>query len=608
MKRVSQKIQIASREITLTEAKKATLRKRVVVYMEHQPLRTNARQTPSSSSSFFAQFLFGMRHYTAATLMLALVIGTTGVTFAAEETVPGDVLYAIKVHFNEEVVEALSFGQEAKTNWEVKRAERRLAEASELAVNGELTEAVSAEVAERFAEHSQRIQAETTEIESEDPVLAAEMSTQFEDALLAHEAILITLAVEDESNTEAVQMLASAVRTAAEDAGKIRQDAEEVIAVAFELSDPQPAMSLMSSSTEAKLATDQAKLITGRTQDRAEDIKKRAENRLTREGYISDRDLTSEYERLTFIEGLIAQGEVAYQEDRFTDAYQTFREAATRSEKLIRFMDAEEAFAVDPNELDQVAEDILVGGDLKFFQPSTTLTTPTTDSVTELLKVVKERIDNETEADIAPAYKRARALLMRAEIAANHDNQVDAESFREAAEVMAQDALTRSEVSVDNGNEEKTEGTSDDNLNTESEEKTITETVVEPKPLEVMVTMFASSQVFSGWMEAPVCGEIEANLTTGEDDIVLALAYDTTLSCETGLLPYQASTSNEVIGTLSEVTVNGDTVPFVISTTTATASARGENLEYVSEPPVLQAPQTPTKELLDQFIGRIIEN
>ena len=61
-------------------------------------------------------------------LILALMFGGGGISYAAEGAVPGDALYPIKVSVNEEVRDLVAFSPEAKADWETRRLERRLAE------------------------------------------------------------------------------------------------------------------------------------------------------------------------------------------------------------------------------------------------------------------------------------------------------------------------------------------------------------------------------------------------------------------------------------------------------------------------------------------------
>src|SRR3989344_1739521 len=89
-------------------------------------------------------------------LAIALVF-SGGVSLAANNAIPGDFLYPVKVSINEEVRGTLSLSTEAKAKWEARLAERRLEESAELEVKGKLNAETQANLEERFQAHMERI-------------------------------------------------------------------------------------------------------------------------------------------------------------------------------------------------------------------------------------------------------------------------------------------------------------------------------------------------------------------------------------------------------------------------------------------------------------------
>jgi hypothetical protein len=73
----------------------------------------------------------------------------------AENALPGDALYPIKVRFNEELRGAMVSSPYQKIEWETERLERRLAEAQLLADNGLLPAAAEVEVANAIKQHTE---------------------------------------------------------------------------------------------------------------------------------------------------------------------------------------------------------------------------------------------------------------------------------------------------------------------------------------------------------------------------------------------------------------------------------------------------------------------
>ena len=90
----------------------------------------------------------------AIALIIALCLGG-GVSFAAENAVPGDALYVVKTEVNENVRAALAVSTEAKARWQTKAAERRLQEAEKLSARGELSADVAAKLGAEFSEHAE---------------------------------------------------------------------------------------------------------------------------------------------------------------------------------------------------------------------------------------------------------------------------------------------------------------------------------------------------------------------------------------------------------------------------------------------------------------------
>lgn len=121
--------------------------------------------------------------------IVALLGGGTSV--AAENALPGEALYAMKTEVNERVVSALSFGKDAKAEWEARRAERRLEEVATLANEGELKTDVSVRIRANFKAHADRVQARVEALTAAgDTDKAADLASRFEGSLRAHDRIL----------------------------------------------------------------------------------------------------------------------------------------------------------------------------------------------------------------------------------------------------------------------------------------------------------------------------------------------------------------------------------------------------------------------------------
>lgn len=220
-------------KIKLRAFERRELKDQLVSYMEYHPLaepvvakreatqRAKQKQTqskaaqdfiPSESFVFVALNTMRMR-IAAGAFALVLIVG---VPFAAERSVPGDVLYPVKVRINEEVREGLTFDGYKKVAWETERVERRIAEARLLAKEGKLTEETEAAIGEEVRQHAKAAQAELAELKESNADDAAVAEAVLQSALGVQSLVLDDQVADEKkiaSTTRAsVEGLASAVR------------------------------------------------------------------------------------------------------------------------------------------------------------------------------------------------------------------------------------------------------------------------------------------------------------------------------------------------------------------------------------------------------------
>lgn len=122
--------------VSLTHAEKARMRAHLAELPVPSPL---PRALPSP-------FSFPFLHPVPSIAFLLILTITTSTVSAAEGALPGDILYPIKVKLTEEVRTSLTFSPEKKAAWEVERAERRIEEATLLAVEDTLDDSVRSEL------------------------------------------------------------------------------------------------------------------------------------------------------------------------------------------------------------------------------------------------------------------------------------------------------------------------------------------------------------------------------------------------------------------------------------------------------------------------------
>ncbi|MBP9843267.1 MAG: hypothetical protein KBC62_04700 [Candidatus Pacebacteria bacterium] len=203
MKRFSEQFYTKAQSVKLQAIEREELRKRIVSYMEYHPIegvsKISTKKATESPYQPFIQLPISMiARFSATVAALVLIV----VPVMAEQSVPGDTLYAVKVRFNEEVISTLKLTPYEKVEWETERLNRRIAEARLLANEGKLTEEVEAEIVAAVQEHTESVEAGIEALRADDAdqaVLASiELNTTLQtqsDALQEVEGVTMALAM-----------------------------------------------------------------------------------------------------------------------------------------------------------------------------------------------------------------------------------------------------------------------------------------------------------------------------------------------------------------------------------------------------------------------------
>lgn len=225
MKRFSEQFKKQSENIALRDGERTALRERLVSYMEYHPLPASMTNVPNVSktkelipSEPFSVLKFSPLYVRSFAGLFAMVV-LVSVPFVAEHAVPGDVLYPVKVQFNEELRSSLSLSPYAKVAWETQRLERRLAEARLLASEGKLTEEAETQVAQAVKDHTDAAQREIAQLRESDSDGAAIAEITFASALAVQTEVLENHIENDQSgNGGSVVALAQVVAEARDSA------------------------------------------------------------------------------------------------------------------------------------------------------------------------------------------------------------------------------------------------------------------------------------------------------------------------------------------------------------------------------------------------------
>ena len=193
----------SAKDIRLKDDEKAAIRRSVLNFISQNPVRRTAQPRLNHWSNVFLTKLNFVPSMAILLILMVLVGG--GVSVGAEKALPGDALYPVKVGLNEEVRSWLSVSEESKANWDIERAQRRLEEAEQLAVQGHLDSETRMQIEKRFDVHAEKIKERIEKFENQQNFrAAAEVNSNFETTLKVHERILISLVEEEDSEDDEI--------------------------------------------------------------------------------------------------------------------------------------------------------------------------------------------------------------------------------------------------------------------------------------------------------------------------------------------------------------------------------------------------------------------
>ena len=211
-------------DIALTQEERASMRRTIHAYMEMKPLRTLSASR--SSVSAFPWLHMYYRPF-AAVLVLGLFVSSAGVSYAAQQALPGDLLYPIKTNVDEPIQGALALSASAKTEWAMAVAGDRIEEAATLAAEGRLDPSTQAALQQNFQEHAAIAENNIAQEASTSPETGAETATRFGAQLSEYQRVLTDVG---DSQHVTVAPLASSVQNVNARIATIGARAETLVA------------------------------------------------------------------------------------------------------------------------------------------------------------------------------------------------------------------------------------------------------------------------------------------------------------------------------------------------------------------------------------------
>ncbi len=177
MNRFREQFNKEAEKIKMTPEERGLVRERILSFMELHALPKAEEVVSPARTSFMSYFQYWKQAGVAFVMMLMLT------PVLAEDALPGDMLYPLKVRVNEEVRGYLTFSPHEKIAWETTRIERRLAEARMLSLSRELSAEEEADVVAALALHSADAQATIDALKETDRDAASIAQIAFASAL-----------------------------------------------------------------------------------------------------------------------------------------------------------------------------------------------------------------------------------------------------------------------------------------------------------------------------------------------------------------------------------------------------------------------------------------
>ncbi|MFA5954088.1 MAG: DUF5667 domain-containing protein [Patescibacteria group bacterium] len=157
-----------STEVRLTTDERDTMRKNILSYMNQHPA--------IPSTTVFTRFkellnslqprVILLRPVGAVFLILVLISASTAT--AAEQSLPGDILYPVKINVTEPARGLLALSTEAQAEWQSLLLERRMNEATELSEQGRLDKNNSVIVSRQITEQVTKTEDASKKLQRED--------------------------------------------------------------------------------------------------------------------------------------------------------------------------------------------------------------------------------------------------------------------------------------------------------------------------------------------------------------------------------------------------------------------------------------------------------
>jgi hypothetical protein len=240
------KQQIDMNHIVLTEDEKNAMRSFLVSHMKNDRKRYFAAHV-------WQNILHPFRIATAGFAGIILLV--SGMSYAAEHSLPGDGLYPIKVEINERMRSWTAFSREAEAEWNIVRTTRRLEEVEQLVASGNFSKDLQVEVNSRLEKNADEANETIAHLKKERITIAADTSARLESALRVHERALLQVVEGRMELTNQLSVILDTVRKKTESVAEIRKGIEMELAEKDSKGNSNNTAQERATSTDSSLTT-----------------------------------------------------------------------------------------------------------------------------------------------------------------------------------------------------------------------------------------------------------------------------------------------------------------------------------------------------------------
>lgn len=189
MSKELEKLIQSAKQIKLSPEKKDLIRAHIQDFIELTPITKTASKP--TLSPFVSRVSVSYFSKAISFALIVLIAGGGTISYASEDTLPGDTLYTVKVNVKEPLEEKLAFTPQAKLEVKTKQVEKRLTEAQTLLQNNDTSPEKHKEVEDRVEKQVEEISQTITELQEKGDVETILSTTsKLQPVLKAHQEAL----------------------------------------------------------------------------------------------------------------------------------------------------------------------------------------------------------------------------------------------------------------------------------------------------------------------------------------------------------------------------------------------------------------------------------